>query len=129
MLIEHTNKLQLALCNSWEKARDREGSELTWPPTTAIEGSESHRVGNVLPSPWSPSAVQALWILFTKEIRFSISDRSWASHLGVRFRSTGSDGQRERSENLIPTHRERRRERERERESFACLCVWSLWIR
>ena len=44
----------------------------TWPPTTAIAGRESQRVGKALASPWSPKAVQALWILFTKEIRFSI---------------------------------------------------------
>jgi len=31
-----------------------------WPPTTAIAGRESQRVGSALDSPWSPKAVQAL---------------------------------------------------------------------
>ena len=47
----------------------------TWPPTTAIEGNASQRVGKALSSPWSPSAVHALCILLTNEIRFSI--RAW----------------------------------------------------
>ena len=48
-----------------------------WPPTTAMAGRESHSVGSALFSPWSPKAVQALWILLTKEIRFSI----WISEI------------------------------------------------
>lgn len=50
---------------SWERME-------TWPPTTAMAGKASQRVGKALSSPWSPRAVQALCILFTNEIRFSI---------------------------------------------------------
>jgi len=52
-----------------QKSRER---DQTWPPTTAIAGNESQRVGRELPSPWSPRAVQALWILFTSAIKLSI---------------------------------------------------------
>lgn len=45
---------------------------LTCPPTTAIAGKESHRVGRAFSSPWSPRAVQALWSLFTNEIKLSM---------------------------------------------------------
>lgn len=37
-----------------------------------MAGRESQRVGKAVASPWSPRAVQALWILLTKESRFSI---------------------------------------------------------
>lgn len=57
---KHTNRI-------WKRIEIQ-----TWPPTTAIAGKESHRVGKALESPWSPRAVQALCILLTREIRFSI---------------------------------------------------------
>ncbi|KAB8100525.1 hypothetical protein EE612_031081 [Oryza sativa] len=44
-----------------------------WPPTTAMAGSESQRVGRALSSPWSPRAVQARCSLLTSEIRFSMA--------------------------------------------------------
>lgn len=54
--------------------------EVTCPPTTTTEGSASHRVGNPMPlssaSPWSPSAVHALWILFTSPIKLSIATQT-----------------------------------------------------
>ncbi|KAG6490884.1 hypothetical protein ZIOFF_052214 [Zingiber officinale] len=61
------------------KGHDRKESEirdvlvLTCPPTTAIAGKESQRVGRAFSSPWSPRAVQALWSLFTNEIKLSMS--------------------------------------------------------
>uniref|UniRef100_A0A0E0L5I5 Fe2OG dioxygenase domain-containing protein n=2 Tax=Oryza punctata TaxID=4537 RepID=A0A0E0L5I5_ORYPU len=50
-----------------------EGTPGTWPPTTAMAGSESQRVGRALSSPWSPRAVQARCSLLTSEIRFSMA--------------------------------------------------------
>lgn len=82
------------------KVRDR---ERTWPPTTAMAGRESQRVGNALSSPWSPRAVQALWILFTNDIRFSILG------FGYRWRRRAS---KRRDDDDGPA-REKRRERER----------------
>jgi hypothetical protein len=112
-LIEHEQASALSMqeLRESEREREREGSELTWPPTTAIEGSESQRVGNVLPSPWSPSAVQALWILFTKEIRFSISDRSCLSRRRQIQIGRIRRPARKICESDSPTLRERERER------------------
>lgn len=45
----------------------------TWPPTTAMAGSESQRVGSALSSPWSPRAVHARCSLLTSEMRFSMA--------------------------------------------------------
>ena len=46
--------------NKKEKKRQiRDRAIVTWPPTTAIVGSESHSVGSALSSPWSPRAVHA----------------------------------------------------------------------
>ncbi|BAS73708.1 Os01g0681150 [Oryza sativa Japonica Group] len=44
-----------------------------WPPTTAMAGSESQRVGSALSSPWSPRAVHARCSLLTSEMRFSMA--------------------------------------------------------
>ena len=38
-----------------------------------MAGSESHRVGSALSSPWSPRAVHARCSLFTSEMRFSLA--------------------------------------------------------
>lgn len=43
-----------------------------WPPTTAMVGSDSQRVGKSLPPPWSPRAVQARWMRFIIPIRLSM---------------------------------------------------------
>jgi hypothetical protein len=51
----------------------RDRALITWPPTTAIVGSESHSVGSALSSPWSPRAVHARWSLLTREMRFSMA--------------------------------------------------------
>jgi hypothetical protein len=51
----------------------RDRALVTWPPTTAIVGSESHSVGSALSSPWSPRAVHARWSLLTREMRFSMA--------------------------------------------------------
>ena len=98
--------------NQWERER-----ELTWPPTTAMAGRESQRVGNALASPWSPRAVQALWILLTSEIKFSIYLRSeyrWLSGNGVDqiqirliWRPEIEGDKREIWESDAPTSRER----------------------
>lgn len=61
----------------------------TWPPTTAMEGKASQRVGRALSSPWSPSAVHALCILFTNEIKVSIARRN--ADLMSRFWSAGEE--------------------------------------
>ena len=55
------------------RTRAREGKTSTWPPTTAMAGSESQSVGRALSSPWSPRAVQARCSLLTREIRFSMA--------------------------------------------------------
>ena len=44
----------------------------TWPPTTAMVGRDSQRVGKSLPPPWSPRAVQARWMRFINPIRPSM---------------------------------------------------------
>lgn len=47
---------------------------MTWPPTTAMVGRDSQRVGRLAPSPppWSPRAVQARWMRFIRPIRPSM---------------------------------------------------------
>jgi hypothetical protein len=47
-----------------------------------MEGKESQRVGKAVASPWSPRAVQALWILLTKEIKFSMTESDRVSRWG-----------------------------------------------
>jgi hypothetical protein len=54
-----------------EDRREIETSN-TWPPTTAMVGSDSQRVGKSLPPPWSPRAVQARWMRFIIPIRLSM---------------------------------------------------------
>ena len=54
-----------------EDRREIETSS-TWPPTTAMVGRDSQRVGKSLSPPWSPRAVHARWIRFINPIRPSM---------------------------------------------------------
>ena len=97
----------------WERERER---ELTWPPTTAMAGRESQRVGNALASPWSPRAVQALWILLTSEIKFSIYLRS-------EYRSDSDPPDRGRSEKAMHRLVERDRVRDMKRVEYYWISI------
>ena len=54
------------------KCSGKWGKSSTWPPTTAMVGSDSQRVGRSPPPPWSPRAVQARWMRFISPIRPSM---------------------------------------------------------
>lgn len=65
-------KTQLELTKS-ENYLECERERRTWPPTTAMEGSDSQRVGREESSPpWSPRAVQTRWIRLTRAMRDSM---------------------------------------------------------
>jgi len=61
-----------------------------------MAGRESHSVGSAVFSPWSPKAVQALWILFTKEMRFSIRISEICSVDRIQIAGDGYGEERER---------------------------------
>lgn len=101
-----------------------DGRRWTWPPTTATEGSASHRVGReAAPSPWSPRTVQARWMRFTSTMTFPMvaisADSGWELGGGGRsfvLERSGAGGSR------------RKRKCEREGET-AVPCVSEVWTK
>lgn len=90
LLITQLHKINPSLKYNPSREIKKSNGSATWPPTTATEGRASQREENALsPPPWSPRAVQALWIRFTKPIKLSIyksflklnKEKSWTPDL------------------------------------------------